>query len=104
MTTTPSHRRQHRSISEWHDIFARHRDSGLSAAAFCKREAICEGSFYHWRTQLVGGADIQRAQPPSSTPAFVDLEPLVTAPASSDGRIELRLDLGAGIVLTLVRG
>jgi transposase-like protein len=93
-------RRQHRSPAEWQTLLAQFQSSGLNTVAFCRRHAISESSFHHWRTKLAGS---NSSSPTAPLPPFVDLGPLVTAPAS-EGRLELRLDLGAGIVLTLVRG
>ena len=109
MTSTPSRRRSHRNGTEWQAIFTRVVDSGLSIPVFCKREALCVNSFRRWHARLVGTAIVKRPAAQTSVPAFVDLGPLVTPTASAavsadEGRFELRLNLGAGIVLTLVRG
>jgi hypothetical protein len=103
MTTAQSRRRTHRSAVEWQAIFVQFDDSRLSVPAFCQREALCENSFRRWRARLADTAGANRPAVQSTAPAFVDLGPLVAAPAASEGRFELRLDLGGGVVFTLVR-
>ncbi len=99
MSRNPTRRWRQRSTEEWQTLLNRFAASGLAVSAFCQREAISEGSFYRWRAQLAGTASVK----PSVVPPFVDLGALLTHPAS-DGRLELRLDFGAGVTLTLVRG
>ena len=41
-----------RSEAEWQRIFESHRSSGLSRAAFCRREKIALGSFSNWEKRL----------------------------------------------------
>jgi len=36
----------------WRDVLARHRVSGLSARAFCRRDGLSEASFYSWRRTI----------------------------------------------------
>lgn len=102
--------KRRRSSEEWRAVFARQASSGLSVQAFCARESINTSSFYRWRglcvdTPVPGecgvtGAEMVRVQPPLRTHAeFVDLGSLGTRRS-----LELRLDLGDGVLLTLVRG
>lgn len=92
----------------WWKLLARFAGSGLTVAAFCRREGIGTASFYRWRSQL-GPASADAAQSPvaralpGATADFVDLGPLI-ATASSPARFELRLDLGGGLMLQLRRG
>ncbi len=41
-----------RTESEWREILAEFESSGLSHAAFCKRDGIAEASFAKWRLRL----------------------------------------------------
>lgn len=102
MTTPPSRRRppQQRSRAQWQDLMAKFHESGQSISVFCQREAITKSSFYHWRAQLANTALPSSSDTDS---AFVDIGPLTTTPARAE-RLERRLDLGAGLTLTLVRG
>jgi hypothetical protein len=90
----------------WRERVAKFGDSGLTVRAFCAREGIGIWSFNRWRSRLAG---VDPAQPPAkgngAMPAgsFVDLGTL-NAPRSQPERFELRLDLGGGVTLHLVRG
>lgn len=81
--------------------------SGLSVSAFCEREGISRASLYRWRSIVASeGAE----QPESGTatrpaarvrrPGFIELGAL----AGESSRLEVKLDLGAGVLLHLVRG
>ena len=103
--------------SEWRERLARHAASGQTVAAFCKDELVTEGQFYRWRARLRGQSGLAvraRNAAPASAP-FIDLgavkapnlngaasrtnEPCVAKPDA----IEVRLDLGHGLVLHIVR-
>ena len=99
-------RRRRLSAQAWREVLRRFDGAGTSVAEFCKREGVCESSFYRWRSLAdtpAGGALVEGA--PQSTPAtFVDLGALgATGPALAP-RLDLKLDLGGGLVLQLVRG
>lgn len=99
-------RRRRLSAQAWRDVLRRFDGAGTSVAEFCKREGVCESSFHRWRSRLVatsaGRALVERA--PQSTPAsFVDLGALGAAALSAAPRIDLKLDLGGGLTLHLVR-
>lgn len=89
-----------RSRHEWRSLLAKFDGGDMGVEAFCRREAISAASLYRWRNLLGNGAEtavIDRA------PAFVDLGSLSTAGVSAL-RLELKLDLGHGLILHLVRG
>lgn len=95
-------RKARRSESQWQSLLARHQTSGLGIEAFCRSERISQASFYRWRTILKGnrqdGVEVRQ----DSGSAFVDLgalEPL----SSAKPKLDLRLDLGDGLTLHLVR-
>jgi transposase-like protein len=101
--------RQRRSESTWREIVERQEQSGLTISAFCEREGIKLASLYGWRSRLREG----RENGPGSRPApkkaknsrlspsgFIDLGSL----RSSGSRFEVRLELGGGVLLHLVRG
>ncbi|MFZ2855232.1 MAG: IS66 family insertion sequence element accessory protein TnpB [Rhodocyclaceae bacterium] len=89
-------------------MLSRFAPSGLGVDAFCRREAISKASFYRWQGLLSddqrkslkdeGSGDAGRG----TKPAFVDLGALNSAP-SPRLRIDLKLDLGDGLILHLVR-
>jgi len=90
-----------RNRHEWQSLLAKFDGGDMGVEAFCRRQAISVASFYRWRSLLGnggGGAGLTS----DTVPAFVDLGTLDTA-ASSKPRIELKLDLGDGLTLHLVR-
>ena len=93
-------KRQRRSREQWQALLARFGTAGMSVASFCVRESISEASFYRWRGLLPSsGAGHPDAQ---SAGAFVDLGPMTSG--QREARLEVRLDLGGGVVLHVVRG
>ena len=91
-----------RSRNEWRSLLARIRGSGLGIEAGCRREGISEASYYRWRSQLAGEVDRGEVCVRASAPAFVDLGTLSSSPVSRQ-RLDLKLDLGDGLLLHLVR-
>lgn len=91
-----------RSRAQWRAVLERFGAGGLGVVAFCEREGISVSSFRRWRSLLAdaapGAPDGDGADAPRG---FVDAG--VLGP-SGTGRLELRLDLGGGVVLHLVRG
>ncbi len=96
--------RRRRGAQAWRGVLARFEESGLTGVAFCEREGISSKSFYRWRTRFGVAADGLPAQPGSSVETsaagFIDLGGVRTG----SSRLELRLDLGGGVLLHLVRG
>ena len=97
--------RVRRSREQWRAMLSGFARSGLSAEAYCRREGISSASFYRWRTALGnGGAQRRPVMVRNAPPAFVDAGPLVLPRAQPlSKRVDLRLDLGDGLVLHLVR-
>lgn len=92
-------------VETWREIVTRQAQSGLSVQAFCRREGLNVWTFYGWRSRLRAGAAGE--EPPANrspsvepTAGFIDLGAL----PSGASRCELRLELGGGVVLHLVRG
>jgi hypothetical protein len=93
-----------RSEATWREIFSRHASSGVAMLEFCRAQGINPGVYRRWRSRLNGdgmqGAKTQaRAAPKTDTP-FID----IGAVGSVQSRMEVRLDLGGGVVLTVARG
>ena len=99
-------RRQRRDASAWRALVSGFEQSGLSVAQFCEQHDIGAASFYHWRSRLSSPRTTRKrlllATPVATAQrnGFLDLGPL----GSSSSRMEVRLDLGGGIVVHLTRG
>ena len=98
-------KRQRPSAEMRRAIMTRFVESGLAVEAFCRRESISASSFYRWRSLLddLSPREVVPRSPSRaarSAAAFVDLGPL----QRSHAPLELRLDLGGGVLLHLVRG
>ena len=90
-----------RSRQDWRAMFDRFAASGLGVEAFCEREGVSKSSFGRWRSLL---GDAGRV---TGTAAAVERAGFVSAGRiglGGDGRIEVKLDLGGGVVLHVVRG
>lgn len=104
-------RRRHLDVQSWCDVFRRFEGSGDSVVGFCKREGLNTSSFHRWRRRLTTttAAAVSTSQEPreaarqSETANFIEVGSMGAAnePAA---RLELRLELGGGLVLQLVRG
>ena len=99
--------RQRRSESAWREIVTRQEQSGLTVTAFCEREGLTTASLYGWRVRLRQTATSKKTSPSISDRArverpsegFIDLGAI----GATRGRFEVRLDLGGGVLLQLVR-
>ncbi len=100
--------RQRRSESAWREIVESQGQSGLTVPEFCEREGIKAASLYGWRSRLREGSQSpptpaavpKRPEPSAHSSGFIDLGSLGT----SSSRFEVRLELGGGVLLHLVRG
>lgn len=102
MTGNRKDKRVRRSRSEWRSLLAKMGGSGLGVGAFCRREGISAAGLYRWRRLLGDTADRGEVVVRESAPAFVDLGALNSA-ASPRQRLDLKLELGDGLVLHLGR-
>ena len=99
-------KRQRLAADAWRELMAKFSGSGLSVREFCRREGISTSSFNWWRSRFNGSSGALSSATPSWLAAgeFVDLGTLRARAASPSERFELRLDLGGGVILHLVRG
>ena len=76
---------------KWLDLLRRQRASGLSVAAFCRRDGVAASSFFAWKRKL-GSSLGSSLGSPLALPAFIEAtvadSPLAAPPA---GLIEVRL-------------
>jgi hypothetical protein len=98
-------KRIRRGAAVWRQLFSRQSNSGLSVPEFCRREGVNASLFRRWRSTLKGSEPdrevttrTQRAV--QSAGPFIDLGDLRTGGT----RIEVRLDIGGGWVLSIARG
>ncbi len=91
-----------RGQSEWRLLLAKFNASGLGVQAFCRSEGFSEASFYRWRARLSDVVDRGDVVVQQSAASFVDLGAL-NSRFSPRPRLDLKLDLGDGLVLHLVR-
>ena len=105
--------------SAWRERFVRYARSKQTVEAFCLSEAVSVASFYGWRTRLRNGRGnvlpAPRTVPLPAASPFIDLGSVRTgsirttasrhapAPDYAPTTINLRLDLGGGVVLHIVR-
>ncbi len=97
-------RTKRRSAQAWGEVVERFAQSGLTEEDFCEREGIGSKLFHRWRVKRSGvpaRARVEKAPRVSGSAAgFVDLGGI----GSSGSRFEVRLELGAGVVLSVARG
>ena len=91
-----------RGQREWRLLLAKFSASGLGVSAFCRSEEFSEASFYRWRAKLSDVVDRGDVVVRESAASFVDLGAL-NSQASPRPRLDLKLDLGEGLVLHLAR-
>ena len=108
-------RRRRLDAGTWSQVLERFAAAGLTVGEFCARERLSVSSFYRWRDRLQssGTQTMQPRQPqqrrgtslalsPSAT-GFIDLGHLPDLSRGAEGALELRLDLGRGVVLQIIR-
>ena len=113
-STSAALKAQHESI--WRDRLARHATSNQTIEAFCRSESVSTPTFYKWHKRLnaesVDTGMVQKDTRVSSP--FIELGSVkhpMTALAGADrpgfrahgAQVEVRLDLGNGVMLHIVR-
>ena len=105
-------RRRRLDPRSWREVMLRFGESGTTVSAFCAREGLSTSSFYRWRERLGSSDDAAAAvRPgrrselslPSTASGFIDLGRLAGPSHEAGAGLELRLDLGGGVVLQIVR-
>jgi putative transposase len=101
-------KRRHLDSDAWRELLQRFAAGGESVSGFCRREGLSTNSFRRWRARLQGTLTRATAARPltgsDDAAQFVDLGSLGVTRAVESGRLELKLDLGGGLSLHLVRG
>jgi putative transposase len=99
-------RRQRLGIDVWRKVFDRFERANMTVGEFCKREGLCVSSFHRWRPrveQVSAARDVAVVAKPGAVMAtgFVDLGSIGRAEPAH--RLDVRLDLGGGVTLHIVR-
>jgi len=93
----------------WRAVLARFDSAAMTVQEFCLREGLTRSSFTRWRTRLRTGLKrlpapgVAKAAAPAPKPSFVDLGLVGAAPAAEYTAVDLRIELGGGLSLHLVR-
>jgi transposase-like protein len=96
-------RKVRRSAEQWRELFTRQAGSGKSVEAFCEAEGVNTSLFYRWRRQLQGrSSPPARNKPSPAAGPFIDLG--AVKGTGAEGRCEVRVDFGGGVIFSLVRG
>ena len=88
---------------QWQQRLARFAASGQRVRQFCQAEAVSAASFYRWSKLL---AKVARTAPAAG---FIDVGPMALTPRTAvkagpaSAPLEVRLELGHGLVLHIVR-
>lgn len=91
--------RKRRTSEQWKALVDQQRNSGLSAAQFCKQENIGYASFCNWRKRL---SDLSTEDSVcSGDTSFLDLSSLMGTSTSSGPGWNIVLSLGNGVELRL---
>jgi hypothetical protein len=98
-------KRIRRGTAGWLKLFARQSSSELSVPEFCRREGINAGLFRRWRSTL-NESQTERRVTARTEPAAGVSAPFIDLGGLRPGgpRVEVRLDLGGGVVLSIARG
>ena len=106
-------KRRHVDMDGWREVLGRFAEGGETISGFCRREGLCTNSFRRWRARLAATSESASRLVAASNTAranFVDLgtlgaTPVSPPPVTVEGtqRLELKLDLGGGMMLVLVR-
>lgn len=101
--------RRHLDAQSWREVFRRFDGSGESVVGFCKREGLNTSSFHRWRQRLAttsAGSTSHEGREPvrqSAAAKFIEMGAM-SAQTERASRLEIRLELGGGVVLHMVRG
>ena len=95
-------RRRHRGEQGWRELVERFATAGANVEQFCRREGVSRNSFERWRTRLAANRTQAGVATKSST-GFVDLGTLGAGSSALSAGLEVRIDLGGGVTLTVTR-
>lgn len=107
-------KRRRLSKQAWSEVMQRFEGAGTTVGQFCAQEGLSTQSFYRWRGRVASGGEVPTPspkpsalsrQPRSEAGSFIELGELraAVAPTPTPAGFELRLELGGGVVLQIVR-
>ena len=105
-----SGQRRQRDAQGWRDVMERFDVSATTVEEFCAREGLSSSSFYRWRERLrrcATPAVARRARVSgvavSAPSGFIDLGDLADPSSRTQAGLQVRLELGGGVVLHITR-
>ena len=112
----PRQTRRRLDEQAWRAVLERFDGAAMTVKEFCLREGLTRSSFSLWRSRLrteplrtpapAGAKSVAKSAALAPKPAFLDLGLLGAAaavPAAQHAGLELRIELGGGLSLHLVR-
>jgi hypothetical protein len=107
-SSKPRQRRRRLNEQAWRVLMKRFDGAAMTVREFCAREGLSCSSFKLWRSRLGSApgpvsSSVSTRTMDTAKPPFVDLGLLGAAGASEHTTLDLRIDLGGGISLHLVR-
>ena len=112
----PRQARRRLNEQTWQALLGRFDGAALTVKEFCRREGLTQSSFFLWRSRLRTDSRPTRAPSEAKSvvksaalapkPSFVDLGLLGAAacvPTAENAALDLRIELGGGLSLHLVR-
>lgn len=79
----------------WREKVERQKGSGLSVAAYCRRERISEASYYYWKRRLAESKDKPKTESHEGNGRFVAID----LPQSARDQLEVVLRNGRRVVV-----
>ena len=110
--TKPRQTRRRLDEQSWRAVLERFDGAALTVEQFCLREGLTRGSFARWRARLrtdskrTHALAVAKSAALAPRPSFVDLGLLGAAapdPAAEHTLLDLRIELGGGLSLHLMR-
>lgn len=105
-----------RTQEQWSDVMTQFGQSGQRVSAYCKQIGVSQANFYRWRAVLSGNKPasivaVAKRKSARVNHGFVDLGALgdgAEMPTKVDSlaiseRINVRVELGGGVVLQITR-
>ena len=102
-------RRRRLDEPAWREVLQRFDGARMTVEDFCRAEGLCRSSFTRWRRRLRTPAEaaapvVAKASKQETPTAFVDLGMLGSGGGAAPlPALDLRIELGGGVVLHLVR-